>query len=1170
MAGRMLPDMPALHRTPPTTRWIRRVAWSGVLAVMAWLCPTGAALSATYISASTTYRFIDSSTHTKVGYNTSPYKFNAAAGCGTSPPVLDDTLSSAIPIGFTFKFGAASYTSAYIMTNGRLQFGNTLCGAGTATIGPPQTYPYGFPNPSANRVMKIFGVDLDPTNLVDIPNYPSSTRKTPCASSSTCYISYATLGTSPTRQFVVTWKNVPEWVSATNTSGSFDLQILLNEDGSFVYQYGNIVHGGTGTAEIGWQLTTGDYEVLKFGAASEPPPNTAIAFFVPTVLASWAFDEGAWASGAAGQVRDSGAKALHGVAVGAAQTIADGKVCRGGNVPLNTSAGRVDAIRLGASLADASLNLSGTGTLAFWYRSRVAWSSAADGQLVDASTRDREWFSLARVDGGKLAFVVTDSTGDTKVVESGKYGFAAGTWVHIAIAWNYNAWAGSNQDGLTVYVNGTPTTVSFTSAGTLPASAGYLYLGDNPSGYADSKGSVNSADGDFDEVQLYNYVIGASQVGVLMAATRPCTTLAVHHIEIQHATGVGLTCTPTVVTLKACADVSCSATFTGGLSGTVTATGSVAAGFDPSATFSIGAGSDTTQIGVQLLSPGSSLLGVSGVSVAVTSTASCTFGSPACTLTAVDAGLVLSVADHVSDTPATLRVGAVRKSDQAQVCVPAFANVTRNLVFTCGYQNPATGTRPLLLAGTALNAGSNPAAACDTSGRAVPVAFDGDGVGSLAARYADVGRVSVAARYTGTSGAESGLVLQGSTSVVVAPASFSVAVDAAPFVAGAAFAATVTALNASGAATPNFGLESTPQGVTLSWARRSPIGAGAADGSFSGSVGAFAVGAARGSDLVWTEVGTGDLLVALRGANYLGSGLTAGGSTGTGGAIGPFKPHRLSTAATEACGTFSYGGQPFSVAVTARNALGGVTLNYDGSAQTVPNFARTTTLSDGSGNVRGTLAGSVDRTSFLAGVGRGLATYTFLDKLTGPQTPSVRAVDTDGVSSAGGAEGSTTQRSGRLRLANTFGSERADLLMPVMAEFHSGAAWVINAADSCTAIPAAAVALSNRRSSTGAATSAWTNSVGAVAVAAGHGTLRLSPPTPSATGSVDVALNLGTTGADASCLSGHPASSGAGVAWLRSRNGSCASSWDRDPAARAAFGVYSPESSRTIHARDLY
>lgn len=240
-----------------------------LVSALFWLSP---AVAITYTSASTTYSWIDPSAHAKLGYNTAPYKFNGTTGCGTTPPTLDDTISDVIPIGFTFLFGTASYTTLQIQSNGRIQFGNSMCGFGTQNIGATDlSLPYADTN--LNNTMKVFDVDLDPTTKSDIPSYPTS-----CNSYANCFVSYATIGTAPNRKFVITWKNVPEWVSTSNTSGSFDLQVILNENGTFVYQYGNIIHGGTGTAQIGWQLSMSDYDVLSFGASTEPPPNTAIVF----------------------------------------------------------------------------------------------------------------------------------------------------------------------------------------------------------------------------------------------------------------------------------------------------------------------------------------------------------------------------------------------------------------------------------------------------------------------------------------------------------------------------------------------------------------------------------------------------------------------------------------------------------------------------------------------------------------------------------------------------------------------------------------------------------------------------------------------------------------------------------------------------------------------------
>ena len=1153
----------------------RRVA-VGVLA--AWAC---AATAQTYTSASTAFSFIDSSSHSKVGYATTPYKLNASSGCGTTPPVLDDTLSDAIPIGFNFKFGATTYASAYIMSNGRLQFGNTTCGAGTSAIGPPQTYPYGYPAAGMNATMKIFGVDLDPTNRVDKPNYPSSSAQTPCLSSATCYISQATIGSAPSRQFVVTWKSVPEWVSASNTSGSFDLQIILNEDGSFIFQYGTISHGGTGTAQVGWQLSTTDYQVLSFGASAEPPPNTAIVFYIPAPIAAYRFDEGAWAPGVAGQVVDSSGNARHGSVVGAAQATAGGKVCRGANIPLNTSGAQVDAVRL-VDMSTAGLNLIGSGTIAFWYLANAAWGTGTPAQLVDATATSGEWFYLTRTGAGTLYFGVRDSTGVLRSVETPVQSVAAGTWVHIAIAWSFNGLSGSNQDNLRIFINGgTPTVASFTSSGTVTTQAGPIYLGDNPLGVADVRGTVNSADGVVDEAQVYNYVLSTAQVGVLQSATRSCTPLAFDHFEIQHGSGTGVTCTSSTLTVRACTDAACSSLYTGGVAAMFTTSGGPPTNFDSAtgngsgAAFVLPVGSGSTTKGVQVIAPGSTRLGTSGGTVTAPGATRCNFGSPSCTFTAADSGFVFNVPDHVSDTAQAVTLSALRKSDNALVCVPAFANVSKTVGFVCAYQNPTSGTLPARLNGNALNAANNPAAACDASGRSASLAFNASGVASTTVQYADVGQLQLTATYIG-SGTDAGLVMTGADAFIAAPAAFAISgVTAGPIKAGNGFAATVTARNSSGVATPNFGRELSPQGVTLSLVRAQPTGAGASNGVFTGSLGAFSGGVASASNLVWSEVGKADLTAVLTGGNYLGSGLTATGTTGSAGAVGRFIPHHFDVAVTPACSSFSYAAQPFTVKVTAKNGLAtpGTTLNYDGSSNTAPNFAQAVVLSDaaalGVGSFGGT--GAVAASLFSAGLATTTApAYTYTTKLTLEKTLAVRAIDVDAVSSSGYAEGSTVLRSGRLRVSNAFGSERSALQLTVQAQYWSGNTWVPNSADSCSVLPAAAVARSGYTDYRGAPTAAWSTTASAINLIGGSGTLTLSAPTPTATGSVDLALNLGASAADQSCLAVHPASTGAALPWLRSLQGNCASAWNSDPAARASFGIYAPETRKTLHVREIF
>ena len=670
-----------------------------------------------------------------------------------------------------------------------------------------------------------------------------------------------------------------------------------------------------------------------------------------------------------------------------------------------------------------------------------------------------------------------------------------------------------------------------------------------------------------------------------------------HHIELRHGSGSGLTCSPSTLEVVACADAACSALYSGGVSGSLTASSSgssASANWPDGAGFSIPSGAGSTRVALQLTSLGSVVLGTSGVTPAASLATACNFGAPACSFSAADAGFVFDVADQVADAVQTVSVSAVRKSDRATVCVPAFASVAKSLSFSCAYLNPASGTLAARLRGVALNAANAPAAACDAGGRALTLDFNASGVASVALQYADVGQLQLNARYVGSvgtaGGSDAGLVMTGTATFISAPASFGFsAISAAPLRAGAAFAATVTARNRSGAATPNFGREALAQRVTLGFTRVQPSGAGAANGVFSGSLDGFSAGAASASNLVWSEVGRGDLTATLVSASYLGSSLSATGSSAelrADGAVGRFTPHHFDVVVTPACGVFSYAAQPFAVRVTAMNglALAGPTVNYDASALTAPNFAQAATLSaapapgfaSGMGNSLGSLSGNALAASdFRAGVAvAATPAFAFATKLTAAQTLRLRAVDADAISSQGFAEGATALRSGRLRVSNAFGSEKAALAVAVQAQYWSGSAWVLNSADSCSVLPASAVALGGYLDYRGVASSAWSTRASAVTLSAGQGTLTLSapsPPGPSASGSLDLALNLGASTTDASCLAAHPPSTGAALAWLRSQYGACAgaSSFASDPAARAVFGVYGVEKRQTVYVRDI-
>ncbi|TDP74984.1 DUF6701 domain-containing protein [Roseateles toxinivorans] len=1225
------------------------MSWARLWLMVAALLAASSASAQTYTSGSTTYNFIDSSAHSKIGYNTTPYKFNASSGCGTAPPVLDDTLSDSIPIGFTFVFGASSYTSLYVMSNGRLQFGNTTCGSGTASVGPPQTYPYGYPNASMNGTMKVFGVDLDSTNLIDKPNYPSASKKTPCASIATCYVSVATLGNAPARQFVVTWKNVPEWVTSTNTSGSFDLQIILNEDGSFVYQYGNnISHGGTGTAQVGWQVSTTNYQVLSFGAATEPTANSAIKFFLPAPLANYAFDESAWVSGVANQVLDSSAGARSGSAMGTAQTSSTGKVCRSADIAPNSAAGKVDAVRTGVNIGDTALSLLGTGTVTLWYRANSAWSSSS-AQLLDATAVNGQWFFLTKTAGGALLFEVKDSTGAVRSVTTPAQSFSANTWVHIAVTWNFNGNAGSNQDNLQVFVNAAaPTASAFTSSGTVTAQAGYLHVGDNVSGFVDTLGSVNSANGFIDEVQIYNYVLTTAQVNTVMNATRPCPAFVIDHLEIQHASGNGITCAPSTVTVRACQNASCSVPYTGGISGTLNATGSPAVNWDGStgaasgSRFTIAAGSSSVTKSLQVTTPGSVLLGVGALSPSTSTGNTCNFGSPSCSFSAVDAGFVLSVPSHISDAVRAITVTAVKKADNSQACTPAFASVTKAVTFSCTYVNPATGTLPVRVGGAALNASNNLTAACSATGANVNLSFDASGVAQVNLQYADVGTMTLAARYAPSSGLESNLVMTGSAGFTTVPQGFKLSAikcstsgtgncvatgagnnpapspvsasvadtDPAFIAAGKNFSATVTAINASNNATPNYGKESSPEGVKLMVAVKLPSGGSAPPLTNASGFGSFSTGVATGTTFSWPEVGTITLTPVVASGNYLGANSVAepslGNVQGTPVNVGRFVPARFglstpsatlrSAAACTPASTFSYLDENFSLAftLTAQNALGATTVNYQGGlAKLNPTVAGVWNLA----GIGGSTVFSIGTSRLLLGASdgswaNGVAGITLeaqARRAAAPDGPfdtasfGIAPRDSDGVlmaaydlAIAGGASDRTRLatvplRFGRLRLMNAMGAQDRDLSMPLAAQYWNGSGFVDNTLDSCTRIAPSQVGFGNYRKTLIAADSNL--AAGPVTVSAGRARLILSKPGGGRSGSFDVALSLSSSATASTCMAGFSpspadaATAGAGMSYLR--GAWCGSSYVKDPSARATFGLYRG-ADNLIYQRENY
>lgn len=954
------------------------------------------------------------------------------------------------------------------------------------------------------------------------------------------------------------------------------------------------------------------------GGDSNVENNTALDHYaVPTPpWAWWALDESSWgtvndASGHARLASGLGTAAPTGTTVPSppGQAIAGSSgTCGAAHVPASTSATGIHTLVNPNTLGNA-------GTLAFWYASHSAWNDGNARMLFDASLDsmlgDRHFF-LAKDGDGQLVFSLQDSAGTTATATSASYGYPAHEWHHITVSWNLATGT------LAVYVDGTLAASTASALNGLLGTLSTLYVGaqrmagvsGTPAAYTD-----NSANGYIDELRLYNSALSALEIESLPTLTHACS-IGIDHYEISLPSSA-VSCLASTVTVTACSNASSpctapAATLAGRSITLLAAGGTLASSslsFDASGSASTtlthpaavdGAVGTVTVLLPDVLPASATQCCPNGSSCTASTSCSITYQTAGFVIAASSGGAAASIAPQTAGSASSHVLRAVKTNTATQTCEAALSgSQSVNWAYQCNNPLSCSSGNRLTVTGASAVAVAGNAAATWLNSTAVPMSFDANGNAPFSIAFADVGQITLQASKA-AGGALAAPLSGSSNAFVVKPAGFVVsdvkctlyaagecatatlaspglnpgAADAtggAFMPAGKAFSATVTAVDAAGNATPAYGRETVPESVSLAATLVQPAG-GAAPALINGSLfGPFSNGAATAVALAYPEVGVITLSPGVADGNYLGAGNVSGAASGP---VGRFTPHHFDITATPACGAaFSYAGQPFGVTLTARNGLAipTTTANYAHHASAAAAFARAVSFSEGVSLGLGSFAGSgVAATGFAGGVGSGSASYTFSSKTTAPQLLTVRATDADGISSAGGLEPAMLLRSGRLRLSNAFGSAKASLQVPLSLDYWSGLAWLVSADDSCTTLAPANVVLGNARDAKGVATAASTT-VSAVALVAGRGVLTLAAPTPAgSTLTVDLALNLGSTGTDQSCHASHPASTGAAQPWLRSANGACAATADRDPAGRASFGIYSPESRKSVHVREIF
>lgn len=642
-----------------------------------------------------------------------------------------------------------------------------------------------------------------------------------------------------------------------------------------------------------------------------------------------------------------------------------------------------------------------------------------------------------------------------------------------------------------------------------------------------------------DEVWLSPVAATQSQINAVRTNGRLCAS-GPDHIRIEHD-GSALTCTAETITVKACANATCSSLYT---AGTVTGNITWAGAPGGSIPFTItGGGTGQTTISLPVTTVQTVTLGTSAVSPAPINSSQClntTTSTNSCAINFSASGFVVTIPNHVSCMNAAVTIEAVQQGTPANRCVPAFANVTRPVNLFTSYVSPATGT----LAATA----STGAVSTSSPGTTHNLAFDATGKATITLSYPDAGQLTLTANGTAPTGA----AMTGNATFIVAPASFTFSgIPAAPLKAGQSFNATVTAKNACAtpATTPNF----TGKIITVTSSNPQP-GLGNATAINSTIT---TTGGSGSTNLSWNEVGTIDL-TAIH-SNYLGSAFSI---SGTQAGVGRFQPAYFDTVVTPGCNAFTYAGsitpakvgQPFTVTTTAKAVGGNITRNYAGSTH-----AYSTTLSN-AGVVTGFSNNTLAGTDFINGIGtRNNVTYATSIAKTAPLTITLRAInsDTPAVSSAGFTEGATVIRSGRLMLQNAYGSELLDLPIPLEAQYWNGTAYILNQLDNCSTIPIGSIAMGNYKNSLNACETLVGYSTGSgLFVNGASSNLRLTKPGAGNQGSVDLSINLNAASGNTCTSAAQSLASNANLPWLGA-----------NPAARATFGIY---KTPIIYMRENY
>ena len=775
------------------------------------------------------------------------------------------------------------------------------------------------------------------------------------------------------------------------------------------------------------------------------------------LVAEYLMEQASW-SGTVGEVLDTGGNDFHGTAEGTTRTAATAPALSGnpGSCRYGIFDGEDSGIFLGSGL---DFDFGNELTVMAWVRwstdPALGTSFANIISAIDPADGGGDlgqfWLQHATVDGTNnrfFEFAVRNDSGARRLIRSTTEP-QSGIWYHLTGVYD--------GQRVRIFVNGQEEIGTGFANLSGPVSATHPGVQSYIGRWAHTPGNARRFTGKIDEVRVFDTALDNSEINDWMNTRHPCEEQPLNHIRIEHSSA-GLTCQAEIITLRACADEACSEEFNEEVTVEFT---SPAGNWSPSSLSFTG----QATVGLQVTEPGSVTLDAASNPAAPIR---CFVGATeSCTMEWAEAGFLIEAPDHVSATTANGVIRAVRSDDDAQACVPAFGDVSRQLDLWSQYVNPSDGLLGVSVNGSAIASAS--------PGSAVTLDFDSAGAAPFTVSYPDVGQMRLHARYLGNEEEDAGLEMLGQGDFVVRPAGFAVEAVGNPEAtsasgpvfrnAGQPFEIIVSALNVTGTVTPNFGREAPPEAVTLDSELVAPVDG--ANPGLNGSLNAFgapcsehigAPGTACGSEFRFGEVGIIRLQPRLASGAYLGTANAVGDWSGNIGRFIPSHFHLSGATLTDRAmlddcsDDFTYLGEWMAAefSLLARSASDGLTVNYTGD------FAR---LGSGQLGLAASPAPTFRDTTSIWDEGIGTIETSLRVVRNGPDGPydpfelTVSPLDADGVTLVGAnLIGSTRLLFGRMVIDNAIGSELGPLELPWRIEIWEDQTWRVNTLDNCTSL----------------------------------------------------------------------------------------------------------------------